>query len=477
MTAEDPNVKSEALAYLRRESLDIYNRVHSIAEDCEFVKAACRAYPDLPVVPNLRCGAWYVDPTIASGEVAYFKSTDGHFNNWTFNLRRPNVHLLPFIVQHGGLLLVDSTRSGKRMPDALSKTVPIWCAVVNRAMCMRHGKGDEWDVSLFTSPAAVSRQEHAQIETQLDDWARLLTNSSYDLPNLTHSLRPLWVTPSTSLYPHLPPLSDGTFYPVVCISASKQIEEGFERRSNGFSYIQGSGDDHELWGQASILDDICGLTPDMFWRNRDRILNTDRFSLPGLIGDLVAQRAERYGDGRCTAGPTKIAKVQGTLLVGKLSDLPLPLPHSLTDSADGISYVLISEEPATQAVEPAPRDDLLRLQLPQGKRGQKLFLESVLPRAMPFVDLQLSRGKAVCICCDSGKDASVGIALIVLQLFFDNAGQFLRPEDRGGTAIDKKSISTRLQWIITSRPQANPARATLKRVNEFLMTSPALRGK
>lgn len=38
----------------------------------------------------------------ASGEAAYFKSTDGHFNNWSFNLRRPNVHLLPFIVKHNG---------------------------------------------------------------------------------------------------------------------------------------------------------------------------------------------------------------------------------------------------------------------------------------------------------------------------------------------------------------------------------------
>ncbi len=40
---------------------------------------------------------------------------------------------------------------------------------------------------------------------------------------------------------------------------------------------------------------------------------------------------------------------------------------------------------------------------------------------------------------------------------------------------DKPSIRTRLEWVIASRPQANPARATLKRVNEFLLTPPALR--
>ena len=31
-------------------------------------------------------------------------------------------------------IIVDSTRRGKSMPDALSKTVPIWCAVINRLL-------------------------------------------------------------------------------------------------------------------------------------------------------------------------------------------------------------------------------------------------------------------------------------------------------------------------------------------------------
>lgn len=33
---------------------------------------------------------------------AYFKSTDGHFSNWSFNLRRANLHLLPLIVENNG---------------------------------------------------------------------------------------------------------------------------------------------------------------------------------------------------------------------------------------------------------------------------------------------------------------------------------------------------------------------------------------
>lgn len=162
-----------AFAELRRESQDIYNRIHSIAEDAEFVKQVHQHFRDLPLLPNMRCGAWYVDPDIASSEYAYFKSTDGHTNNWSFNLRRPNLHILPLIAQHRGLILVDSTRAGKRMPDALSKTIPIWCSVINRALLLKcHPSGfNGWDTTIYTPPGVVSTQERHQIEAKLDEWA------------------------------------------------------------------------------------------------------------------------------------------------------------------------------------------------------------------------------------------------------------------------------------------------------------------
>lgn len=91
------------------------------------------------------------------------------------------------------LILVDSTRAGKRLPDALSKTVPIWCAVINRATRLRGllkrrtakdtdtdgGQAEEeeaWDAAadLRTPPGAVSPHEHAQIAARLDSWAATL---------------------------------------------------------------------------------------------------------------------------------------------------------------------------------------------------------------------------------------------------------------------------------------------------------------
>ncbi|KIL55877.1 hypothetical protein M378DRAFT_173213 [Amanita muscaria Koide BX008] len=178
------NDHHDALTYLRKESVDIYNRLHSIEEDIHFVQHVRAAYPNYPIFPNLRCGAWYTNPEL--DVPVYFKSTDGHFNNWSFNLRRANLHLLPVLEKHRGyvsfihifhvnvcrIILVDSTRSGKRMPDAFSKTVPIWCAVINRAVCQ------EWDTRLYTPPGSVSVQEHYQIEKRIDGWVGSLVVSA-----------------------------------------------------------------------------------------------------------------------------------------------------------------------------------------------------------------------------------------------------------------------------------------------------------
>jgi tRNA A64-2'-O-ribosylphosphate transferase len=111
------------------------------------------------------------------------------------------MHLLPTIIRHGGyvpcmvtntsliiysLLIIDSTRSGKRMPDALSKTVPIWCAVINKSYLARHGGllGDAerkvWEEhgELFCPPW-ISGSEREQIHQRLDLWTERLLVSSF----------------------------------------------------------------------------------------------------------------------------------------------------------------------------------------------------------------------------------------------------------------------------------------------------------
>ena len=50
------------------------------------------------------------------------------------------------------------------MPDALSKTIPIWCAVINRLL---FGELRDENLNIRTPKEIVGASEHAQIETLL----------------------------------------------------------------------------------------------------------------------------------------------------------------------------------------------------------------------------------------------------------------------------------------------------------------------
>ena len=93
------NVSSTLLA-LKRSTLSIHNRLQSIHRDSAFVQNVASKY-DLPLIANERCGSWYIPPERKAGS-AYFKSTDGHWGEWSFSSRRLNLHILDIIERHGG---------------------------------------------------------------------------------------------------------------------------------------------------------------------------------------------------------------------------------------------------------------------------------------------------------------------------------------------------------------------------------------
>lgn len=162
---------SRTLVELRRQKdRSIGDHLRSIEADAGFVEGVAKAYAR-PVVANERCGSWYVRPELKEAS-CYFKSTDGHTGHWGFSLRRINAHLLDVIARGDGCLIVDSTRRGKSIPDAFSKTIPIWCAVMNRILDLKidatDSSGRVQHQQLYTPPQCVSRSEHAQIEARLD---------------------------------------------------------------------------------------------------------------------------------------------------------------------------------------------------------------------------------------------------------------------------------------------------------------------
>ena len=101
------------LRSLKRRENSLYNCINSIASDAKFVRDIGYLYPALPVCANLRCGLWY---TPNPDDTCYFKSTDGHYGNWSFSVTRLNWHIALLAAQKGGCIIVDATRRGKVFP-------------------------------------------------------------------------------------------------------------------------------------------------------------------------------------------------------------------------------------------------------------------------------------------------------------------------------------------------------------------------
>ena len=95
---------SRTLGEIKRSTLSIRNRLHSIQQDAAFAQKVAEAY-GRPLIANERCGSWYIDPRYKGGS-AYFKSTDGHTGVWKFSLRRLNLHLLEIIRQNDGWVVL-----------------------------------------------------------------------------------------------------------------------------------------------------------------------------------------------------------------------------------------------------------------------------------------------------------------------------------------------------------------------------------
>ena len=156
---------------LRKSEENILYRLKSIDYDRKYVCKIKRHFGS-PSFANLRAGIWYLD----NAETVYFKSTDGHQHNWDFSTSRLNMNLLERLGESRCCIVVDSTRKGKKFPDSFSKTIPIWCAVLNRTARIIGKKScpeDPRDIEL-NLPEWVPAEEKMMIEENLDNWVQKL---------------------------------------------------------------------------------------------------------------------------------------------------------------------------------------------------------------------------------------------------------------------------------------------------------------
>lgn len=449
-----------SLRSIRKSTLSITNRLTSVLADAEFAKQVSEHF-QLPLIANERCGSWYIEPTDKVGS-AYFKSTDGHHGQWDFSLRRLNLQLLPLLGKYGGAVVVDSTRRGKNLPDAFSKTVPIWVAVINRVLFPEL----TWAHGLQTPPPPddLGLSEISQIEARLEGFAQSFSRLGLDLTNLRNELKqPIrlsWAINGRFTYDREPTHGRGVKkqnHLVLC-SASRRVH-GAEVSEGG--YIQGAGDDSEGWSH--------GLTAQLFWKYRDELMQTPEGDLPALIERL---RDQEEGESMAQGVFTKIVPTSNMHIgIGPVSNI------------QGIDLIINcqGELPASSK--------RLDLKCRSAKLGSK-DLRDKLASVIDTVRRLLLRDDAaqILVTCSTGKDLSAGVAVALLCLCYDDQGTLMTlgphpmhlltlsigrvRDDNKANRVDKELVKRRLAWITCSKADVNPSRATLQAVNAVLMQRP-----
>lgn len=514
---------------LRKDSLSIKNRLQSIIHDSFFV-ASLGSHTDLqhyPLIPNERCGLWYV-PNKDQVDTSYFKSTDGHTNQWTFSLRRLNLHLLPLLHQFDGISIIDSTRKGKLIPDALLKTIPTWCAVINcilyenmeddevlaelrtfdnftdeDASFVLNLKHDNW---LLTPKQMVSRNEHNQILKRIPEFVREV--KKLDLFSDTRLLKDLGVRKPlipTFYYPGCKKLkinedlfefehinnseSKNIFYSVHCITASKKTtEQGGSRISvrnetgkklTSWYYVQGSADDHELWATNLVCQG--NLQPKFFWNNiytsegsiNRSIIDPDTKYIHDWLSDdeLILRMNKIYDDSITPHSSDKFLDVTSVRNQDSDTGIVFGVIESNTTISNIIkqlpftkTVILLSELYTIEQDEKKPIK-LHHYKVSASKKGAKQMRE-IFPKLIPQINIEgLSHENTLVILCDSGKDISAGLVVLLLCKYF---GMDWKKQNEVLLRPNKDMVKKQLGLLLDVR-KINPSRNTLQSVNTYLM--------
>jgi tRNA A64-2'-O-ribosylphosphate transferase len=323
------------------------------------------------------------------------------------------------------------------MPDALSKTVPIWVAVMNHLLF----PDDAACHALHTPEVVVSRSEHAQIEQRLPALVSELRALGLDADVLRAKLRgePInvaWVTPDSSLLETIEEDVPSNLI-VLCTASGRTMSNG----PSEFGYVQGAADDSESWA--------CGLTPAFFWKHIDQLLSMAEDELPSTIEGLVLSDKAQM-------------PYRKPVLIKPAINLWIGDNTAAETVYDDFDVILsCSEQPNMLLAQ--LKDRYIHLPCNTGKVGSRQ-LRSALSKHLHLVGRFAHDGR-ILVACQTGKDLAVGVALAFICGRYPNDGTF----EPGWQGLDKSVIKQRLSMIMVSMPDAAPSRATLQSVNAFLL--------
>ena len=474
-----PSIYATARALKKHTSAGAFHRLHSIAVDREFVRErATGTFAIFPMFANARAGTWYA-PAHAQG--CYFKSTDGHCNNWSFSSTRLNAHVALEAASRGGCVIVDATGSNvKRFPDALAKTVPIWADVFNRACAATMSPED---ASAWLSPAKdgpflphwISDNEKNSIRARLDYFMASFEAVKYDVRPLaailTKPFRCVWASRDECPIVDVDAID---FTPLILLTASAPLHWRGERRvginGQSFAYIPGAGDDEESWAR--------GLTPQLFDAHVDALLGMPerdvasfitrivdgtiatpnmmdpRARLParGCDQDASVASAMNAADGRMRDGAIRHLSHDcglGDCAIASIAVYDRVDVHTLADVFIHVGECVVKTPPSTAGCS-------FTHVVARKVKLDRAALERAVPYALEHIFAALRGTKRTCITCDDGIDHAVAIA-VAASLANDI-------HSVGRDIVDKDAIRARLHRIAQSHPDARPSRGSLKQI-------------
>lgn len=450
---------------LRKDALSLRARLQSIIYDNRFVSM----FDNYPLIANERCGLWYVQPHQLHDSV-YFKSTDGHTSHWKFSLRRLNFHLLPLIGRKTTVVVVDSTRKGKLMPDALLKTIPIWCAVLNYIMYegdesdeFRELQQDNW---LVTPREMVSQSEHHSIVAKIPEFAREVTKlnltSKKQLVESLGSKKPLvpqW------LYPGKEEVNEKTdCFNVCCLTASEKHTSPKEW-NYPLPYVQGAADDHELWATKDILGGK--LDQNIFWDEIYYEPEEDLRVVDMATGDLYPWLSDEQLIRRIELIHENCLEEEGEELMDStpLGDTGIHLGKISSDVpfnaiSDSFAEVIVLSSNFKVTDIPEKTDIAIKLhKVESSKKGSKQLRD-----LLPEINKNYAPGKTVLVLCDTGTDLGAGVCLCFLSKWYTLEWQ--KSDDP--LHVNKDIVKQHLSKIQNFH-KVNPSRNTLQSVNTYLM--------
>ena len=509
---------------VRTSQHSIHNRLLSVQDDIAHLLSLLPLYPPYPLLPNLRCGAWYTPPSHASRS-AYFKSSDGHCGHWQLSSVRLNLPVVEAAVEAGGCWLVDSTRQGKRWPDSFSRTVPIWACTVNRAVqrhrqrALLNGKStqreecketeEQEEDELFWAelclPEWVSDSERQQVEQRLPDFVTTFalaagpTNMALLARTLTRPLRPMYVDRSTPLPGAPSQLADLPFLPLLlCNPSSTAAPSEDDRR--GWTYIQGAADDEAHWARGLAVAD--------WWARRDELL-----AVPGpreceeLVDEIVRERRRRLEESkeeRKEAEEDVIAYAIGNtgLLIARATEAPTvercgadavlylqvmhgreeasalnrdrrkASPHGADD--DDFTYTnhtsAAQPSPTSSCSPPAATPTSLTIAV-SGVPKDKRSLQDILPSALAYVSRCRALGRRVLV---ASGDWSVAASVCIGAVIGGCDAEYAWVGEGGvgvlQASVSKASIRVASNAVYSFVPNEFVTRLQLKQLNMHFLT-------